>query len=74
MAPRILHLSTMWIWIIYLTLIYLTLKMGPIGCPETSLAKYKYTLRNIAEDRKAEAWNKTEKNFTRADLRGWRIL
>jgi len=26
-------------------------KMGPIGCPETSVKNYQYTLRNIAEER-----------------------
>jgi hypothetical protein len=27
--------------------IYLPLKMGPIGCPETSVRNYHYVLRNI---------------------------
>jgi len=24
--------------------------MGPIGCPETSVIQYRYTLRNISEE------------------------
>ena len=28
-----------------------TLQKGPIGCPETSVRNYHYTLRNIAEER-----------------------
>ena len=27
--------------------------MGPIGCPETSIPNYHYTLRNIAEERRS---------------------
>ena len=27
------------------------LKMGPIGCPETSVTNYQLRLRNIAEER-----------------------
>ena len=27
--------------------------MGPIGCPETSVRNYHYTLRNIPEERRA---------------------
>jgi len=30
------------------------LKMGPIGCPETSVRNYHYTLRNIPEERRSE--------------------
>jgi len=26
--------------------------MGPIGCPETSLRNYRYTIRNSPEERK----------------------
>jgi hypothetical protein len=39
------------------------LKMGPIGCPETSVQKYNSTLRNIPEEHRshlhiaAEAWD-----------------
>ena len=29
------------------------LKMGPIGCPETSVRDHHYTMRNIPEDRKS---------------------
>ena len=28
--------------------------MGPIGCPETSVKKYHYTLRNLLEERKSQ--------------------
>ena len=28
--------------------------MGPTGCPETSGSNYRYTLRNIAEERKSQ--------------------
>jgi hypothetical protein len=31
-----------------------TLKMGPIGCPETSVKKYHYTLRNLPEERRSQ--------------------
>jgi len=27
--------------------------MGPIGCPETSVRNYHYTLRNIAQERRS---------------------
>jgi len=30
---------------------YWTLKMGPIGCPETSVRNYNYSLRNNLEER-----------------------
>jgi len=30
----------------------LPLKIGPKGCPETSVTNYQSTLRNIAEERK----------------------
>ena len=33
------------------TLRVLTLEMGPIGCPETSLRLYHYSLRNSPEER-----------------------
>jgi hypothetical protein len=38
------------------------LKMGSIGCPETSITKYQSMLRNIPKERishynAAEAWN-----------------
>jgi hypothetical protein len=32
---------------------HLTLKMGLLGCPETSVRYYHYTLRNISEERKS---------------------
>ena len=31
-----------------------SLKMGPIGCPETSVSKHKWILRNIPEEQKSE--------------------
>jgi len=31
----------------------LPLKMGQIGCPETSIRNYQYTLRNIPRERKS---------------------
>ena len=34
--------------------ISLPLKMGPIGCPETSVRNYHYTLRNIPEECRSE--------------------
>jgi hypothetical protein len=34
--------------------ISLPLKMGPIGCPETSVRDYHYTLRNIPEESRFE--------------------
>jgi hypothetical protein len=33
---------------------YLTLKDGPIGCPETSVTYYQTTLRNIPEERRSQ--------------------
>jgi len=30
------------------------LKMGPIGCPETSVRNYQYSLRNIPEERSSQ--------------------
>ena len=33
------------------------LKMGAIGCPETSLRNYQSALRNIAEDRRSRNKN-----------------
>jgi hypothetical protein len=30
-----------------------TLKMGPIGCTETSVTQYQYTLHNIGEERRS---------------------
>ena len=30
------------------------LKMGPIGCPETSVPKERYSLRNISEERRCD--------------------
>jgi hypothetical protein len=32
---------------------FLTLKMWPIGCPETSVKSYQYTLRNIPEEHRS---------------------
>jgi len=32
---------------------YGSLKRGPIGCPETSVMNYHYTLRNIPEERRS---------------------
>jgi hypothetical protein len=29
------------------------LKFGPMGCPETSVRNYRYTLRNIPEERRS---------------------
>jgi len=34
-------------WVLF----YRPLKMGPIGCPETSLRNYHHMLRNIPEER-----------------------
>ena len=52
---RIFHSS----WIYWLS------KIGPIGCPETSVRNYHSVLRNIPEERRshlyrAEAWNQIE--------------
>ena len=33
---------------------YGPLKIGPVGCPETSVRNYHYTLRNIAEERRSQ--------------------
>jgi len=35
--------------------------MGPIGCPETSVRNYYYTLRNIPDERRSR--RKTEIEF-----------
>ena len=48
------------------------LKMGPIGCPETSVNKYQSTLRNVAEERRShvhrgaslEPWRRTTAIWT----------
>jgi len=32
------------------------LQVGPIGCPETLLTNYQYTLCNIPEERKSELY------------------
>jgi hypothetical protein len=34
---------------------YLPLKIGPTGCPETSVRNFHYTLRNNPEDRRCQA-------------------
>jgi hypothetical protein len=36
---------------LYLSWIAWPLKMGPIGCPETSVTNYQSDLRNIPEER-----------------------
>jgi hypothetical protein len=36
----------------------LTLRMGPIGCPETSVRNYHYLLRNDPEERSSRVINK----------------
>ena len=43
------------------------LKMGPIGCPETSVTKYQATLCNIPEERRSEVHGA-------ASLKPWRIM
>jgi hypothetical protein len=34
-----------------------TLRMGPIGCPETSVRNYHYSLRNNPEERSSQMSN-----------------
>jgi hypothetical protein len=40
-----------------------TLKMQPIGCPETSVNKYQHTLRNISEERRSYVDGGVSRNF-----------
>jgi hypothetical protein len=35
----------------------LTLKMGPTGCPETSVRNYHYSLHNNTEERSSEVYS-----------------
>jgi hypothetical protein len=41
-----------------------TLKMGPIGCPETSVLKYHSVLRNIPEERRSHISSSSDFCYT----------
>ena len=44
------------------------LKMGPIGCPETSVRNYHYSLRNNSEERISNSWHsEVSKTFTQLE-------
>ena len=44
------------------------LKMGPIGCPETSVRNYHYSLRNNSEERISNPWHsEVSKTFTQLE-------
>jgi hypothetical protein len=46
---------------------FLTLKMGPIGCPETPLQYYHTTLRNIPKERRSHQYvNFVNQEYSRA--------